>query len=113
MVAVNRRGRVEEVSQDQVSRFLDEIVTALRDVLTADKVPGMFLKRVLERGERIWLPEQFAADFEVVAASEFQPPYVFVTRRSDGATGSLMYTTDPPVYFGWQEDDPDGGVCYG
>lgn len=49
--------------------------------------------------EQTWTTEQLKEDFEVRG---FQAPFVVVTRKSDGATGSLEFTHSPRIYFGFQ-----------
>jgi hypothetical protein len=46
-----------------------------------------------------WDTEALTRDFEVL---EFAAPFVVVKRRSDGALGSLKFTHQPRVYFGWE-----------
>ena len=48
-----------------------------------------------------WDTKQLQEEFEVTG---FQAPYVVVRRRSDGVKGSLEFTHNPRVYFGWRED---------
>ncbi|MBA2312746.1 MAG: hypothetical protein H0V97_08105 [Actinobacteria bacterium] len=50
-------------------------------------------------GQR-WDTEALQRDFDVVG---FQAPFVVVLRRSDGVRGSLEFTHNPRVYFGWRE----------
>jgi hypothetical protein len=52
-----------------------------------------------EPGEApVWTTEALQADFQVVG---FAAPFVVVRRRTDGVRGSLEFTHDPRVYFGW------------
>jgi hypothetical protein len=53
-----------------------------------------------EKGQT-WTAQQLTADFEVTG---FAAPFVIVRRRSDGAVGSLEFTHNPRIYFGWKED---------
>ncbi len=53
----------------------------------------------VDAGQR-WDTEALQRDFDVVG---FQAPFVVVRRRSDGARGSLEFTHNPRVYFGWRE----------
>lgn len=48
-----------------------------------------------------WDTDQLRQDFEVLG---FAAPFVVVRRRADGAKGSLEFTHNPRVYFGWKED---------
>lgn len=52
-----------------------------------------------EEGER-WTTEELQRDFEVLG---FAMGYVVVVRRSDRVKGSLQFTHDPRVYFGFVE----------
>ena len=46
-----------------------------------------------------WTTAELAAEFEVIG---FAAPYAVVRRRADGVTGSLEFTHDPRVYFGFE-----------
>lgn len=48
-----------------------------------------------------WTTDELREEFEVKG---FLAPFVVVTRRSDGASGTLEFTHSPRVYFNWQED---------
>lgn len=48
-----------------------------------------------------WTTDEMRAEFEVLG---FTAPFVVVRRRSDGQLGSLEFTHQPRVYFGWRED---------
>ena len=49
-----------------------------------------------------WNTEELVRDFE---PEGFMAPLVVVTRRADGARGSLFFQHGPPrLYWGWQED---------
>ena len=45
--------------------------------------------------------EGLLRSFEVIA---YAAPFVVVRRRSDDQMGSLMFTHQPRVYFGWMAD---------
>jgi hypothetical protein len=49
--------------------------------------------------------ESLVGDFEVIA---YAAPFVVARRRVDGVLGSLMFTHQPRVYFGWIPDDEVG-----
>lgn len=51
--------------------------------------------------EHHWTSEELARDFEV---HSFLAPFVFVTRRSDGVRGALMFTHSPRRYFDWRPE---------
>lgn len=51
----------------------------------------------------IWDTQELQRDFEVLG---FAAPFVIVKRRSDGAQGSLSFTSLPRVYFDWVPDKP-------
>ena len=51
--------------------------------------------------DQTWDTDQLRADFEVLG---FAAPFVVVRRRSDNKRGSLEFTHNPRVYFGWKED---------
>ena len=50
---------------------------------------------------RIWTTQQLREDFQVDA---FLAPFVHVTRKSDGALGTLQFTHRPRYYFQWRAD---------
>jgi hypothetical protein len=54
-----------------------------------------------DSGQR-WTTDELQRDFEVLG---FAAPFVVVRRRSDGQRGSLEFTHQPRVYFGFVPDD--------
>ena len=52
--------------------------------------------------DRKWTTAELQRDFVVLG---YQAPFVVVRRRSDGVLGSLEFTQNPRVYFGWRPDD--------
>jgi len=75
----------------------DDTEQARRAMLTAGQ-PAADL--AAETGQT-WTTQQLTADFEVKG---YMAPYVVVKRRSDGAVGSLEFTHNPRIYFGWRAD---------
>lgn len=59
-------------------------------------VPEKQLATIIQAGERIWNTEAMKEDFLVTG---FLAPLVYVTRRSDGAEGVMMFTHRPRYYF--------------
>jgi hypothetical protein len=57
--------------------------------------------RDAEVADQKWTTDELARDFIV---SGFMAPFAIVTRKSDGAKGSLEFTHSPRVYFNWRED---------
>lgn len=53
-----------------------------------------------EHGQ-VWDTNELAGDFEVKG---FMAPYVVVKRKSDGASGSLMFQHSPRFYFGFTKE---------
>ena len=51
--------------------------------------------------DQTWDTDQLRLDYEVLG---FAAPFVVVRRRADGVKGSLEFTHNPRVYFGWKED---------
>jgi hypothetical protein len=49
--------------------------------------------------EEQWDTTALMRDFEV---NGFMAPFVMVTRRSDGAKGTLQFNHNPRVYFSWE-----------
>ncbi len=52
-------------------------------------------------GQR-WTTDELQRDFDVIG---FAAPFVVVRRRSDGQRGSLEFTHNPRVYFGFRPDE--------
>jgi len=50
---------------------------------------------------KVWDTTELQTDFEVTG---FMAPFVVVKRKSDGAVGSLMFTSRPRFYFSFTED---------
>lgn len=50
-------------------------------------------------GAETWTTEELQRDFDVHG---FMAPYVVVTRKTDGARGSLEFVHNPRVYFGFE-----------
>ena len=50
---------------------------------------------------QVWNTEELRRDFKVIGEAA---PFVAVTRKSDGKTGSLMFQHDPRFYFDFKED---------
>ena len=57
--------------------------------------------RDLEAATKRWDTDELTRDFIV---RSFMAPFVIVTRKSDGASGSLEFTHSPRWYFNWKED---------
>jgi hypothetical protein len=51
-----------------------------------------------DAGRPIWDTEAMRAEFTVTG---FMAPFVTVTRKADGAKGTLMFTHVPRYYFSW------------
>ena len=52
-------------------------------------------------GGQTWDTTALQEDFEVLG---FAAPFVVVRRKTDGVKGSLEFTHNPRVYFGFKED---------
>ncbi len=52
-----------------------------------------------EKHGRVWSTEEMQQEFNVIG---FIAPLVVVTRKSDGAKGSLEFSHSPRFYFNWQ-----------
>jgi hypothetical protein len=52
-----------------------------------------------EKHGQVWDTQELGQDFDVLG---FAAPLVIVTRRSDGAEGSLFFQHHPRFYFGFQ-----------
>ena len=69
----------------------------IRREMIASRQPA----RDLERADQRWNTEELARDFLV---HSFLAPFVLVTRKSDGARGSLEFTPSPRVYFNFEQE---------
>jgi hypothetical protein len=49
---------------------------------------------------QVWNTQELSNDFEVKG---FMAPFISVTRKSDGAKGTLMFQDSPRYYFKFQE----------
>jgi len=54
------------------------------------------------RHGQVWDTGEMTTDFSV---SHFFAPFIFVTRRSDRATGTLTFQHHPRFYFSFQPDE--------
>ena len=57
--------------------------------------------RDLAQADQRWDTQQLQRDFTV---HSFLAPFVFVTRKSDGAKGTMEFTHRPRFYFNFKED---------
>jgi hypothetical protein len=55
----------------------------------------------LARADKRWTTAEMSAEFTV---HSFAAPFVIVTRKSDGAKGTLEFTHSPRFYFGFTPD---------
>jgi len=84
-----------------MSETQDTPVSEIRARLIAEGVPESILEDVIAHDGKVWDTDQMQADFTVVG---FAAPFVVVTRKADGKTGSLMFTSNPRRYYAFQED---------
>ena len=57
--------------------------------------------RDLAQADQRWDTQELQRDFTV---HSFLAPFVFVTRKSDGAKGTMEFTHRPRFYFNFKED---------
>jgi hypothetical protein len=76
----------------------DPTEAARRDLIA--EVPHL-VQIELDAGRPIWSTDEMCEMFTVTG---FLAPFVTVTRKSDGAKGTLMFTGSPRYYFGWSKD---------
>ena len=69
--------------------------------LRRDMIANGQPQRDLEHAEQRWNAMELAKDFTV---QSFMAPFVFVTRKSDGAQGTMEFTHSPRYYFNFKED---------
>jgi len=102
---VNDRGMATDESLDTrpVTRTLKQEpdVSEIRARLIAEGVPESILDDVIAHDGKVWDTAQMQEDFTAVG---FAAPFVVVTRKSDGVTGTLMFTNNPRRYYAFQED---------
>jgi len=73
----------------------------IRKQMIADNQPLTDLLETVGNDDPTWDTDALRRDFEVLG---FAAPFVVVRRRADGVLGSLEFTHNPRVYFGWKED---------
>lgn len=75
----------------------------MRRAMVQSGQPYAELEEARSKHEQTWQTDEMRRDFEVLG---FAAPYVVVRRKSDSKRGTLEFTHNPRVYFGWQEDTP-------
>lgn len=67
----------------------------------AAQLPAMAaaLAAAIDRGEPVWDTAALRRDYRVEG---YLAPYVVVTRKADGQRGTLRFTHNPRVYFGFE-----------
>lgn len=55
----------------------------------------------IPEGAETWDTERLQQEYDVEG---FLAPVVVVRRKSDGVLGTMLFTDQPRVYFGWEED---------
>ena len=76
----------------------ENIRRELAQNINEDPDPRALLKA---KHGNVWDTTEMQKEFSVTG---FAAPFVVVTRKSDGKTGSLMFQHSPRFYFGWRED---------
>ena len=71
------------------------------EALRREMIEMNYPEAVSEKAQQRWNTLELQRDFIV---NSFLAPFVMVTRKSDGATGTLMFTHSPREYFDFQED---------
>jgi hypothetical protein len=78
----------------------DPTETARRSLVAEiNAKPGSREALEAEHGQA-WDTGEMSQDFSVIS---FAAPFIIVTRKSDGAPGSLMFQHYPRFYFNFQE----------
>lgn len=78
--------------------YTSDSTEATRRVMLAAQQPA---KDLADDKDRKYTTAEMQEHFTVVG---FMAPFVVVTRKSDGKTGSMEFTHSPRVYFGFKED---------
>ena len=76
----------------------DPTEAARRDLVP--EVPAALAAHIAAGGQ-VWSTEEMRAEFTVQG---FMAPFVVVTRKNTGQTGTLEFTHAPRWYFGWRAD---------
>ncbi len=63
------------------------------------------IDRLKQEYGKVWNTDELQEDFVVEA---FLAPYVILTRKADGVTGSMRFTHRPRYYFDFKEDPKHG-----
>lgn len=85
---------------------MNSTITDTTEALRAQEVARLnniaTVRTVLEKNYgKVWDTAELQRDFEVRG---FAAPFVVVTRRADGAKGSLSFQHNPRFYFDWSAD---------
>lgn len=78
---------------------MSEAESTMREALVRTGAPSAVLAEVQAAGGKTWTTTELQEDFSVTG---FAAPFVVVRRKSDEKLGSLMFTSNPRVYFGWE-----------
>ena len=54
-----------------------------------------------EKHGQVWDTSELSSDFDVTG---FMAPYVVVTRKADGVSGSLLFRHSPRLYYSFTPD---------
>jgi hypothetical protein len=90
----------QTVSSYDIAHGNDPTEAARRQMVESGQ-PYEDARQAMVNDEATWTTEELSRDFEVVG---FMAPFVVVKRKSDGKKGTLEFTHNPRVYFGWSED---------
>lgn len=57
-------------------------------------------KRIVEKYGEVWNSKEFNRDFDVI---KFADPFVYVRRKKDNMTGTMIFQPCPRYYYRFQE----------
>lgn len=57
---------------------------------------------LLRTNSNVWTNEELVDAFEL---SHFDPPYVYVIRKTDGIRGTVAFIDQPRLYFAFQPEE--------
>ena len=81
---------------------MDEEEALASATLRAQIIENGMVERAFEKDRgTMYDTQSLVCHFEVLA---YAAPFVVAKRRSDGLLGSLMFTHQPRIYFGWVPD---------
>lgn len=89
------------MSQRKESKMSDPIENIRREMVKEINSKESEREAMEREHGQVWNTKELQEDFSVMG---FMAPFVVVTRKSDGKSGSMMFQHSPRYYFGFKED---------